>query len=434
MLSRSFDVKIPMDLTGIGFWLQVSGIFLVTGLLAGLYPAVKIAGFRPPAFLQGMSSGGYRGGRRSRKILIVAQFSFSVFFIIITIFTGRQFVYLREADLGFTREDVMYIRTKGKAWDTYPEIKQELGRLHFVKGVSSGSEIPVLVTNGEIDWGEREGDHNRLAHLLWTDADFISTFDIELVEGAYYEEGHDSLNAKYVVINRSMVDLLGLEEPVGHTFYLWGEDRRILGVTEDIHFFPFHVEALGNEALIYLYDDVREYIFIRLAHGIPADHIAAIEAIFRRHNPGYEFEFDFMDNFTYEALENADGIELVFLIFSCMAILIAIMGLIGLSIFNNTRRTKEVGIRKAMGAHTGIIMRLLLSEFMGMVILSNLIALPLAYLVMRRILQFFSYSVDLKVQVFILAFLLSLLVSMLTVAFNAYRTARSNPVNSLRYE
>jgi putative ABC transport system permease protein len=434
VLSRSFEVKIPIDLSGTGFWLQVSAIFLVTGLLAGLYPAVKIAGFRPHTFLQGMSPGGYRGGSRSRKLLIVMQFSFSVFFIIITIFTGRQFVYLRKADLGFNREDMMYVRTKGKVWDEYPEIKQELSGLHFVKGVASGSEVPVLVTNGDIEWGEREGDHNRLAHLLWTDAGFLSAFDIDLVDGTYYSEGHDSLNATYVVINRSMVDLLGWEEPVGHTFYLWGEDRRILGVTEDIHFFPFNVEALGNEALIYLYEGVREYIFIRLAHGISSDQVASIEAIFRQHNPGYEFEYDFVGNFAYEALENTDGIELIFLIFTCMAIMIAIMGLIGLSIFNNTRRTKEVGIRKAMGAHTGIIMRLLLSEFMKLVILSNLIALPLAYLVMRRILQFFSYSVDLKAQVFVLAFLLSLFVSLVTVAFHAYRIARSNPVISLRYE
>ncbi len=433
-ISRTFGVSLEADRSGSEYWLKVLLIYAGTGLLAGLYPAVKIAGFRPPAFLKGMSTNGYRGGRRSRKVLTVVQFTFSVFFIILIIFTNRQFIYLKEADLGFNREDVIYVRTKGKIWNNYPALKQDLARLHFVEQVASGSAVPVMVNSGEIDWGEREGAHNKLAVILRTDAGFLSTFEIEMLEGAYYREGNDSLNSTYVVINRSAMELLGWEEPVGHTFYLWGEDRTVLGVTENINFFPFNIELFSDQALIYIFNPVQDYIFIRVARGISADQIATIGEVFREHNPGYEFEYEFVSDYTYQALENSDGIMLVFRIFTFLTILIAIMGLVGLSIFNSNRRTKEVGIRKAMGAHTGIILRLLLSEFLKLVILSNLIALPAAYLVMRRILQFFSYSVDLKAQVFILVFLLSVLISLVTVVFHAYRVARLNPVNSLRYE
>jgi len=217
-------------------------------------------------------------------------------------------------------------------------------------------------------------------------------------------------------------------------FYLWDREFYILGVTENINFFPFNMEVFEDQALIYLYDEVSDYIFVRIQPGISPEQITSIEGVFQKYNPGYEFDCDFVSEYKYEALESAEGIRFIFKLFSGIAIFIAAMGLIGLSIFNNSRRTKEVGIRKAMGAHTGIIMRLLLSDFIKLVVLSNLIGLPLAYLILRRIFQIFSYSVDLKISVFILVFLLSVFLSLFTVTFHAFRTARSNPVKSLRYE
>jgi putative ABC transport system permease protein len=414
--------------------LQVAVIFVITGLLAGLYPALKIAGFKPLLFLAGRSGEKRQRGSRSRKVLIVLQFTFSVIFIIISVFVIRQYAYLKEADLGFNREDVIYIRTKGKAWEHYSLIKRDLEELHFVEGVASGSDIPVIVNRGEIDWGEREGEHNKIARILWTDPGFLSTFEIELLKGEYFSYDRDSLNDEYVVVNQSLVELMGWEDPVGMTFYMWGEDLHVLGVIENINFFPFNLDVFGNEALILLYDPVREYIFVRVRPGTTPEQMADIETVFNKYNPGYAFESDFVSEFRFAAQENSDGITFVFRLFSFLAIFIAVMGLIGLSVFNNSRRTKEVGIRKSMGAHTGIIMKLLLSEFLKLVILSNLIAIPIAYFLLFKGFQFFSYSVDLKISVFVTVFLLSLLLSLGVVSFHAFRTARSNPVDSLRYE
>ncbi|MCK4747300.1 MAG: ABC transporter permease, partial [Bacteroidales bacterium] len=433
--SRAFGVNLDADFSGVSFWIQVTAIFLLTGLLAGLYPAVKIAGFKPLVFLSGKSVNNVHGGSRSRKILIVVQFTFSVIFILVSIFIIRQYSYLKEADLGFNREDVLYIRTKGRAWDQYPLIKRDLSELHFVKGVSSGSEVPVWIDRGEIEWGEREGEHNIIARILVTDPDFLSTLEIDLLEGEYFSDDRDTLNHDYVVVNQALVEVMGWKEPVGMPFYLWGRDFQILGVTENVNFFPFNMEVLGgNDALIYLYEDVREYIFVRVQPGISPEQIANIESVFQKYNPGYEFDHDFVSEYRYEMLESADGLNFIFKLFSFVAIFIAVMGLVGLSLFNNNRRTKEVGIRKVNGANTGIIMRLLLSEFIRLVAISNLIALPLAYLIMKKILQFFSYSIDLKISTFILVFILSIALSLITVCYHAFRTARSNPVNSLRYE
>ena len=431
---RFFDISLDTVPRGPEYWLLIAGVYLLTGLLAGLYPSLKISGFEPLAFFTGKGIRNLSSGRRSRRVLIVFQFAFSIFFITVSIFIIRQFTHLREADLGFNREEVLYIRTKGKVWDRYPLVKQELEQLAFVKGVSSASDIPVHIDRGEIDWGERDGEHNKFARVIRTNADFLTTFEIDLLQGEYFTTERDSLNYDYVVVNRGLVDYMGWEDPLGREMYLWGGDRIILGIVEDINFFPLNLPGFDNEALIYIYEPVQDYLFVRVASGSSSEQLSAIEEVFQKHNPGYELEYDYVSKYKYSILQNADGVTIVFKVFAAIAIFIAVMGLIGLSLFNNNRRTKEIGIRKAMGAHTGSVINLLLAEFMKLVILSNLVALPLAYLVLRKLFQFFSYSTELNIPIFVIVFILSVLFSLLAVIYHAWRTARSNPVNSLRYE
>lgn len=429
-----FEVYTESVPRGVDYWLQIVAIFLLTGLLAGLYPSLKISGYEPMAFFSGKGIQNPRSGRRSRRVLIVVQFAFSIFFISASLFIIRQFTHLREAELGFNREDVLYIRTKGRVWDQYSVIKQELEQLSFVNGVTSASDVPVQVDYGEIDWGELDGERNKFARVIRTNADFLSTFEIALQQGEYFTTERDTLNYDYVVVNRGLVDYMGWEDPVGREMYIWGHERIVLGVVEDIKFFPVILGAFDNECLIYVYEPVQQYLFVRVNPGSTSEQLGAIEEVFHKHNAGYELEYDYVSNYKYGVLENADGVSIVFKVFSGIAIFIAVMGLIGLSLFNNNRRTKEVGIRKAMGAHTGSIMNLLLSEFIKLVILSNLVALPLAYLGLWKLFQYFSYSTKLTIPVFVIVFMLSVLFSLVTVMYHAWRTARSNPVDSLRYE
>ncbi len=433
-VNRAFGIDTGKTFYGDWFWVQVLVIYLVTGLMAGLYPALKISGFKPRLFLSGQGSDPYRSSKRSRKVLIVVQFTFSLIFIVVSMMMIRQYNHLKNADLGFNREDVLYIRTKGLAWNKYSLIKSELESMHFVEGVTSGSEVPVMVQSGELEWGEREGDHNRLAVLLWTDEDFLSTFQISLNSGTYFFDGQDSLNSTYVVVNQNLVDVMGWEDPVGHPFYMWGEDLTVLGVTDNINFFPYNLNVFQDRALIYKYQPVSSFIFVRIDPGVPPDQLSAIESVFRKHNPGYEYVHDFVSEYEYPAIKDKKGMEIVFYLFSAIAVFIAIMGLIGLSFHNSQHRTKEVGIRKAMGANTSIVMRLLLADFLKLVLLSNLIALPASYFILQRLLRIFSYRIDLKPSIFIAALLISVVIAIATVSFHALRTARANPVDSLRYE
>ena len=433
-INRAFGNEIGKTFYGKWFWIEMAGVYLVTGLLAGLYPAIKISGFRPRVFLSGQETDPYRASSRSRKVLIVVQFIFSIIFIVVSTLMIRQYNYLQKADLGFNRKDVIYIRTKGLAWQKYPLIRSELESLPFIKGVASASEVPVMIQSGATDWGEREGDHNKLAVVLRTDAGFPTTFQIGMKQGEYFSEDLDSLNRNYVVVNQKLVDLMGWEDPVGRSFYMWGEDATILGVIEDFDFFPFNLGIFEDKALICRYEGVSNYIFVRVSPGVLPEQVAEIKSVFWDNNPGYEFEHDFVSKFEMPALQDGEGLKIVFNLFSAIAIMIAVMGLIGLSYHNSLHRTKEVGIRKAMGARTGMIMQLLLNDFLRLVLLSNLIALPAAYFIVRRLLRIFSYSIDLKLGTFLLILLLSLVISMATVSFHALHTARSNPVDSLRYE
>jgi ABC-type antimicrobial peptide transport system permease subunit len=179
---------------------------------------------------------------------------------------------------------------------------------------------------------------------------------------------------------------------------------------------------------------VGAYIFVRVAPRVSPDQLGDIEKIFQKYNPGYEYEHDFVSGFEYPAIKDRKGIQIIFNLFSAFAVFIAIMGLIGLSYHNSHHRTKEVGIRKSMGANTGMVMQLLLSDFLKLVLLSNLIALPASYLIVRRLLRIFSYSIDQNAGAFLLALMLSMVITLGTVSFHAFRTARSNPVDSLRYE
>jgi len=303
-----------------------------------------------------------------------------------------------------------------------------------VKGVSSASEIPVKIDRGEIDWGEKDGDHNKIARVIWTNADFLTTFEVDLLQGEYFTTERDSLNYDYVVVNRGLVDYMGWEDPVGREMHMWDRDRIILGIVEDISFFPLKLPGFDNEALIYVYEPVQDYLFLRVVPGTSSKQLSAIEEVFQKHNPGYELEYDYVSKYNIDMLQDTDSLTNVLKIFSGIAIFIAIMGLIGLSQFNNSRRTKEIGIHKVMGAQSESLVRLLLSEFIKLVMISNLVALPLAYMVLWRIFKFFTYSTELKIQVFIIVFVLSVLLALGTVTFHALRTARSNPVKSLRYE
>jgi len=433
-LSTSLDESISMDLHQPVFWIQVLGIYLLSGMLAGFYPAYKIAGFKALAFLSGKGDRGRRPRALSRKVLIVVQFTFSIAFIILSILMMKQVEYLQKADLGFNREEVLYTRTKGALWNEFPAVKEELRSLHYVEAVTTGSSVPVFVNNGEIGWGEREADHNEIAVVYSCDEDFLHTFEIDLLEGRFFPGGADSLNRDYVVLNQAIVDLLGWDEPVGRSFYLYEREFTVLGIIDNIDFFPFNMEVFNNKAMIIRYEAVRPFMFIRTTGALSRSELQGVQEILTRMSPGHAFELDYVSNYRYQVLEFSDDMRAMSWIFSVAAVLIALMGVIGLSVFSNQQRTKEIGIRKVMGARENWVLYLLLREFVGLVLMANALGILIAWLAVSKILQFFAYSIQVGPGIFILVMLASLILALGCVALLGIKTIRANPVDSLRYE
>lgn len=433
-INRSFGVDFGDMERGLSSWLFFLALYLLTGLVAGLYPALKITGFNPLRFLSGRDVSNSLGGKRSRKVLIVLQFSFSIFIAIASIFIMRQYTHLKEADLGFNREEVLYIQTNGVLWSEFELFKEKLEEMHFVDQVCTASEMPVMITHGEINWGDEEGEHNKFSRILWANHDFLSTFDIEMSRGEFFREEYGENNHQKVVVNEALLELMHWDDPIGRVFHLWDRQLEIIGVTKDFNFFPFKLEVFDGQALIYIYDEVREYIFVKIPGELKTKQISQIKSVFEEVNPGYEFNYDLVSEYEYDMLQGSEGIKILLLVFTVIAIFIAIMGLVGLSLYNIGKRTKEVGIRKAMGAASRSILGSLVSEFLVLVVISNAIAIPASILVLDKTFTIFYYRVELAPIVFVLVFLLSVAVTMLTVMYHALRIARANPVKSLRYE
>lgn len=414
-------------------WIQLCIILIATVIISGLYPAFIVSRFKPAAVFQRRVTA-LQSGSKLRKILVVVQFTASVFFIVSTIFITRQFKYMKTADLGFKRENILVIPTRGDMWGSYSTIRDELLKNPIIEGVTTASEVPVKLQRGDIDWGKREGDHRKIARIIYCDYDFVKNLEIKMVDGRFFSRDHSTDPEKAIVINQGIADIMEWDQPVGQTFYFQGKDYTVIGVTDNIKFFPFQVEAVRGDALIYKFSPVNQLVFIKYQgeNGLQAKEYTRM--VLDKYNPGYDFEYFDISEASYEAIDNSDSVKSIFLLVTILGLFISSIGLFGLAIHSTNRRIKEVGVRKTFGANNLQVYKTIINEFLRLVFVSNIIALPLAWLILNWAFQFFTYRINLSGWVFAFASAISFSIALLTIGFIAYRAARQNPVVSLRYE
>lgn len=429
--NHSFDSQLSIPYFATSFWMYVIILVLSVGLLAGFYPAFMLSSFKPSLILNKFQSGKSRGASL-RKVLVVSQFSLTLFFIICTIFLFKQVNYIDKADLGVEKKNVIYLPTRGKLWENYDEIKTEILNEASVEKVSSASELPNYVNHGEIDWGlEREGQ-NTIARILWSDADVIETFGLELSLGRFYDKSRQSDIEDGIVVNEEIIKMLGYEgDPIGQRFRLWDHEKTIIGVVKDFTFFPIDI---GGKALILPYRDINQFIFIKTTDGFNATSLARLEEIIKRYNPDYPFEYYALSEYKTPSLASSEQLIAILFYFSLFGIFISCLGIFGLAMFMVEKRTKEIGIRKVFGASITKIIVLLSHGFVKLVLIANVIALPLSYLALRGILGFFVAKVNLSPFIFLGTGLLIVIIALLTIFWQSISVARKNPANSLRYE
>ncbi len=412
------------------------GLGLIVGLISGSYPAFFLSSFKPIAVLKGMTSRS-TGGSWMRNILVIFQFSISIFLIIGTLAVNQQLKFFQTKKLGFDKEQVLVLRNPGALGNNTASFKEALRKYRSVMNVSGSNTLPGR-SFSNIGFGAEGVDESFTLNLCICDYDFLDTLKLELAKGRFFSREFAS-DSHAAVLNEKAVELLGWDDPIGKRINNWAENRgdfTVIGVIKDYHYESLHQEIRPQALFLSggYYQRGEDYISVRLdTENIPGT-IKNIENTWKNFAPNKPFEYSFLDE-DYERLYlNEKQTRKIFSIFSFLAIFIACLGLFGLASFVADRKTKEIGIRKILGASVPRIVNILNKSFVKWVIVANLIAWPVAWFVMNRWLQNFAYRIDLSWWMFVLAAVLALIIAIITVSFQTVKAALRNPADSLRYE
>jgi putative ABC transport system permease protein len=423
----------PLHLVGI------IGVFLVTGIVAGLYPALYMSVFDPASILRGEVTRGKRGAA-FRKVLVVFQFAISVALMICVGIVYKQMHFIDSIDLGYDRENIVMFPADRALKQRWPELKAKLLRNPGIVHVTMSKRAPTgrlgdrpgfsIEIDGELRQNPFSMPHNRVEH------DFFRTYGMTIVAGRDFSVDHPTDSLEAFIINEEAVRRLGLEKPgdaVGLPIGIFGHRRgRVIGVVKDFNYEPLHVRVKPIITYIRLIEG--NTIAVRVKQGYIDEAIRHIKNTIDSYIPGHPVNYSFLDDRIDALYRNEQRMMAMFGYFSLLAILISCLGLFGLASFTAEQKTKEIGIRKVLGAMVSTIVFVLSKDFLKWVIIANVIAWPVAYFTMNKWLESFAYRTEIGAAVFLGAAFLSLLIAMGTVSYHTVKAALANPVESLRYE
>jgi len=423
-------------------WQFISAIILVpfvVGIISGIYPAIFMSSFKPVSVLKGLFKAG--GANISfRKVLVTVQFAISIILIISTGIVYLQMRYMHNKNLGYDRDHIVTMAYNGGLSDRYDAFRNDLLANASIKDVTRSSRIPTgrLLDNmgAAIERADSLTPINADIKYLATDQDFLKTFNIKMVAGRPFSREFGTDTSAYL-INEAAVDALGLknsEAALGKNFQYGGRKGKLIGVFHDFHFESLHQRIVPMVMVLPVNGNFYNRLSIKIAGNNMPAALAHIESVWKKFLPEAPYQSTFLDENFNKLYTSEQKQSTLFTIFAGIAILIACLGLFGLSAFAITQRVKEIGIRKVLGANTSSIVQLLSKDFLKLVAIAAVIAFPIAWYAMHNWLNDFAYRTGIPWWVFAVAGLLAALVALLTISFQAVKAATANPVKSLRSE
>ncbi len=425
--------QIHIPFTDVTFWLSVAGLLFFTGLISGSYPAWYLSSFRPARVLKG-SLKFSSGALWFRKGLVVFQFMLSIILIIGTIVVRKQVNYIQNINLGYDRENLIYIPLEGDLIAKYELFKNESLKTQGIKNISRITDIPTKIENGTggVDWIGKDPN----ADIEFTQSavgyDFTKTMHLRLAQGRDFSKDFPTDSAGYL-INESALKIIGYKDPIGKPLTFWQKKGTIIGVLKDFHFNSLHTSI--NPLVLRLGEHIEwGSALVKTEPGKTKEALASLEKICKSLNPKFPFTYKFSDEEYAKLYKSEQVVGQLANYFAFLAIFISCLGLLGLVMFTSEQRTKEFGIRKVLGASPVTLFNLLSKEFLTLVLVAMLIATPIAWIAMNSWLQSYAYPVTISWWIFLVAGLLAIVIALVTVSFQAIKAAMANPIKSLRTE
>ena len=426
------------DLFQFKFILSVIVVGLVAGLISGIYPAFYLSSFQPVVILKGESVSG-KGNGRLRQILVIIQFTLSILIAIAAIFMFRQLKHLQDKDLGFDKENLICIPMMGDMNAKYYSLKDDLLKESIIQGVTAARSNPVRIgsNSGGASWEGKDPDKHVLIGTNAVDYDYLETMKMELKSGRDFSKVYVSDLVKDTtgnfLINEEVAKIMGVEDPVGKSFSFMGIRGRIVGVLKNFH---FKGADQPIEPIAFALTDPKllNNILIRLTPGNIPESLKTAERVWKNVYPEYPFDYFYIDEDYDRLFRQQLRLTQLLKYFTILAVIIACLGLYGLSAYSTEKRTNEIGIRKVMGAATPTILWTMVKEYLVLILISLVIALPAGWIIVENLLKQFASRIEISMPVFAAIAAGAFMIALITVCFQAFKASLINPAVALKVE